>query len=349
MHACTAHQAGCGEKVNAALNENIERLAVDLIHLLADGEYHRLQDLNHALGLSANAELPTFEQLLTQLNAWGLEVVEQHSNYALSEQLDLLSYDRLCAECNDIKVLLFPVIGSTNQYLLDHSQQLQSDTLCVTEYQSAGRGRRGRNWLSVFGANLALSYYAKIAHQNDPPVGLNIAVALAVVDALAVFGIDDVQLKWPNDIYWQGKKLGGILIEMKPHRLGIDVVIGIGLNVRMSSQQQGNIDQQWVSLVDFCGDQLPSRTDLIIALVAQLKNQLKKFTKANQLDLEDCQRWREFDHFYGKSVQLIMEQQAVVGIVRGIDQQGALLLETQAGVTPYFYGDVSLRAFSDQK
>ena len=105
--------------------------------------------------------------------------------------------------------------------------------VCFAEHQSAGKGRRGRQWVSPFGSNIYMSILWRFQQDGIAcTAGLSLAVGVAVIRALKTYGFNEVGLKWPNDIYCQGKKLGGILIEVSGEADGpCAVIIGLGLNL----------------------------------------------------------------------------------------------------------------------
>ena len=145
---------------------------------------------------------------------------------------------RLQAEAPMAPVHCFPVIDSTNQYLLERVNTLSSGESCLAECQTAGRGRRGKPWVSPFGCQLILSMYWRLEQGMAAAMGLSLAVGVAVVEALESLGYPGVALKWPNDLYYQGRKLAGILVEMSGSAgASCHLVIGVGLNLAMPSRE----------------------------------------------------------------------------------------------------------------
>lgn len=119
------------------------------------------------------------------------------------------------------QAVVFDEIDSTNEYLLTHHQRLENGTVCLAEKQTAGRGRRGRTWYSPESENLYFSilwHYPMEQAADLPP--LSLVVALIIAESLTAQNVKDIQIKWPNDIYYQGKKMGGILLETQANRNG---------------------------------------------------------------------------------------------------------------------------------
>jgi BirA family biotin operon repressor/biotin-[acetyl-CoA-carboxylase] ligase len=230
--------------------------------------------------------------------------------------------------------------------LLDVAQKNQvSGRVCLAEYQTAGKGRRGRTWVSPFGHNIYLSILW--CYQDGPAAiaGLSLAVGVAVVRALQQMGVKDVGLKWPNDIYWQGRKLAGILIEVSGESSGpCHAVIGLGMNLYLPQQQAKVIEQAWVDLQQILGGQVMLQRN---RWVATLLNQMLPVIAGYQIQSlpEYLQEWRRYDCMPGKQVTIFIGQQGFEGEVKGIDDQGLLLLADAAGrVRTFASGEVSFRA-----
>ena len=225
--------------------------------------------------------------------------------------------------------------------MLSHTSELKSGDVCVAEYQSAGRGRRGRTWVSPYGHHLYFSQFWSFPQGMAQAMGLSLVVACSLVEVLKSFGVDNIGVKWPNNIYLNYKKLAGILIEMSGQADSeCQLIIGIGVNMAMSEDQGKGIDQPWSDLSSLTD--MPNKTDLVIALHKQLKRDIQLFEREGLASFKT--RWQQADLFHGKEVRLLMGENHVDGICRGIDEQGAVLLETADGIQAYIGGEISLRA-----
>jgi BirA family biotin operon repressor/biotin-[acetyl-CoA-carboxylase] ligase len=227
-------------------------------------------------------------------------------------------------------------IDSTNSYAL--SQQNKAvPYACLAEYQTAGRGQHGREWLSPYASGLCLSLKQNYTTLNQPLAGLNIALAVTVARVLRDLGANDIGLKWPNDIIWQGRKLAGLLLESRYANKKYEIVIGIGMNVKMPQIEIEAITQTWVDLYTVLGHPI-SRNKLAALLIEQCLETLLNYP---QLGLEAFMNdWHNFDLSYGKTVTLnIPHKGFITGTAWGINQLGALRVDNQ----DYAYGDVSLR------
>ncbi|WP_434357452.1 bifunctional biotin--[acetyl-CoA-carboxylase] ligase/biotin operon repressor BirA [Parasalinivibrio latis] len=318
------------------VKENQPRL--HLIRMLADGQFHSGEQLGVELGMSRAA----ISKHIKVLQSWGLDVFRvQGKGYKLAQPIDLLDEATLSSLSNAPELHLQPIIDSTNQYLIDRIGQLPSGAVCLAEYQQAGRGRRGRTWLSPFGANLYLSMYWRLDAGMAAAMGMSLVVGVAVAEALNALGADGIRVKWPNDLYYQDRKLAGILVEMTGQAGdAAHLVIGMGINLNMQQVDETVVNQPWASLSQACYD-MPERNQLAATLINHLKAALEKYEVTGMSGFTDS--WNELDNFAGRPVRLLMGEREVVGIARGINEQGALLLETEQGLTPFLGGEISLR------
>ncbi len=316
------------------MKEHHVKLAI--LAQLSQGGFHSGEMLGEQLGISRAA----VSKHIKGIRDWGVDIFRvQGKGYQLATPMELLSKEHLSQHLST-PFELIPIIDSTNQYLLDRQHDLESGAVCVSEYQSKGRGRRGRQWVSPFGSNLYLSMYWKLEAGMAAAMGLSLVIGVAIVEALEQLGIDGVKLKWPNDLYFNDKKLAGILVEMSGQAGGAaNLVMGMGMNLNMSEQVEG-IDQPWTSLNDVANQPF-SRNDLVIAFIHAWKSALE--------DYEMCglhgfvERWNRHDNFLNREVRLVMGNRDIQGVVRGIDATGAVLLETEAGIQPFIGGEISLR------
>ncbi|PHM65513.1 bifunctional biotin--[acetyl-CoA-carboxylase] ligase/biotin operon repressor BirA [Xenorhabdus sp. KJ12.1] len=308
-----------------------------LIKILSDGEIHSGQQLGQKLGMS-RAGINKHIQVIRE---WGVEILTiPGKGYRFPAPMNLLSKDIIENYLPESRIEVIPVIDSTNQYLLDKLTELTSGDTCVAEYQYAGRGRRGRQWVSAFGRNLYLSMFWRLEQGPAAAIGLSLVVGIVIAEVLNRQGAEKVKVKWPNDLYLDDKKLAGILVELMG-RTGdaAQIVIGIGMNISMSSEQQKIINQQWSNLQQ--AGVTAERNKLVTEIVTELKKALVQFENEGLQSF--VPRWFKLDNFMNRPVKLIIGEQEIYGIARGIDQQGALLLDIDGIVTPYIGGEISLR------
>ncbi|MFV0450128.1 MAG: bifunctional biotin--[acetyl-CoA-carboxylase] ligase/biotin operon repressor BirA [Vibrio sp.] len=308
-----------------------------LLSKLSDGSFHSGESLGEELGMSRAA----ISKHIKGIQLWGVDIFRvQGKGYQLSQPLIMLDEALIQSKVSN-PVELHPVIGSTNQYLMDNTAQLQSGTVCIAEYQESGRGRRGRHWVSPFGSNLYLSMYWRLEAGMAAAMGLSLVVGVAMVEALENMGLEGVKLKWPNDLYYQDRKLAGILVEMSGQAGGAaHLVIGMGMNLAMQDKESA-IDQPWASLSQVIGTDHIDRNVLAAEFINTLDSALKHYELHGMQNF--VARWNRLDNFIGRKVKLIMGANEITGIERGIDIQGGVLLETSEGLKSFIGGEISLR------
>jgi BirA family biotin operon repressor/biotin-[acetyl-CoA-carboxylase] ligase len=230
--------------------------------------------------------------------------------------------------------------------LLDIAQQQPASAwVCLAEYQTAGKGRRGRTWVSPFGHNIYVSLLWRFQDGPAAIAGLSLAIGVAVIRALRQAGITEAGLKWPNDIYWRGRKLAGILIEVSGESSGpCHAVIGLGLNLYLPPVQAEAIEQAWVDLQQIVGEPFTLQRNRWVALLLnEIVPVVADYPTRNLSDY--VSEWRNYDCMSGQAVNIFMGEQVFAGIVRGVDDQGLLLLEDDAGnLRTFASGEVSFRA-----
>ena len=308
-----------------------------LISILADGEFHSGEQLGGALGMSRAA----INKHIQTVRDWGVDIFTVPGNgYSLPHPIQLLDEAKIHSMLPAGRVNVLPVIDSTNQYLLDRIGELSSGDACVAEYQQAGRGRRGRKWFSPFGSNLYLSMYWKLDQGPAAAMGLSLVIGIVMAEVLQRLGAEDVRVKWPNDLYLKDRKLAGILVELTG-KTGdaAQLVIGAGINLKMREPEADTISQGWINLQE-AGVNI-DRNELTAMLLKELRAALLHFEKEGLAPF--ISRWRGLDNFLDRPVKLLIGDQEIHGIERGIDQQGALLLEQDGIIKPYIGGEISLR------
>ena len=239
------------------------------------------------------------------------------------------------------EVLAFAEIDSTNEFLLKNHNTLPTGSLCLAETQTAGRGRRGRKWFSPNSQNLYFSMlwrYSTEEIQAEKLPRLSLVCAILLAELLSENHVPNVQIKWPNDLYFQGKKAGGILIETVKTATHWTLVIGIGLNLAMEKVDESIVTQQWAGLGQFQLD----RNIIAQQLAEKLQQALIDFPTCHFSNY--CDRWQRFDYFYQKPVTLLQEKESWQGIAQGINARGELLLQTSSKIYPFAIGETSLRA-----
>lgn len=309
-----------------------------LIAILADGDFHSGEQLGEQLGMSRAA----INKHIQTLRDWGVDVFTvPGKGYSLPEPVQLLNEAFIRSQIADNSVTVLPVIDSTNQYLLDRLNELKSGDSCVAEYQQAGRGRRGRKWFSPFGANLYLSMYWRLEQGPAAAIGLSLVIGIVLAEVLQSLGAEDVRVKWPNDLYLKDRKLAGILVELTG-KTGdaAQIVMGAGINLVMRNVQADEINQGWINLQE-AGIAI-DRNVLAVQVINELRHSLKIFEQEGLAPF--LPRWEKLDNFVHRPVKLIIGDKEIYGTSRGINEQGALLLEQEGVIKPWVGGEISLRS-----
>ena len=314
-----------------------------LLHLLADGEFHSGTALGDHLNMSRAAvwkQLKGVETLGVKLHR------VRGRGYRIAGGLDLLDVEAIQRQLPVLdpafNVRLHMSLPSTNETLMQRQHQgTIHGEVVLAEVQTSGRGRIGRQWHSPFGQNISLSLGWHFAGGAAALEGLSLLVGLAIKQALADLGVGSVQLKWPNDVLVNHRKLAGILLEMRGEASGpCHVVIGIGLNVHLTEHEV--IDQPWVSLKQL-GYPL-SRNDIVAQMLLCLHQYLQQFVQYGFAAVRD--EWQQCHYYQDKMVQLVMPGKSIEGICRGVNLVGALMIEHDGAVAAYSGGEISLRPVS---
>jgi len=317
------------------------------LSLLADSRFHSGTSLARTLGLSRSAVWG----MIHDLQARGLEVsAVPGKGYRLALPLELLDAGTILSSLGETAKQRIPgleihdELDSTNTYLMAQAATgAPSGTVCLAESQTAGRGRIGRAWHSPFGGAIYLSLLWRF-EDHGSVAGLSLAVGVAIHRALRRSGIEGVGLKWPNDLLWQGRKLGGILLEVSGEAHGrCAVVVGVGLNVQIPPSAANAIDQAWTDLSYMTGGSPPSRNQLSAHLLEELLALLADYPERGLSAY--LGEWRQWHCMAGRKAILQIGDKAIAGVVAGVSDAGLLLLDCEEGGRREFAsGDVRLRA-----
>ncbi|MFI3186629.1 MAG: bifunctional biotin--[acetyl-CoA-carboxylase] ligase/biotin operon repressor BirA [Methylococcaceae bacterium] len=327
---------------------NIPDKQKKILTLLADGEFHSGTNLADALSISRSA---VWKQINGLADLGLAHSAVSGKGYRLDKSLELLLASKINEAVSEqagaliSSIEIHDQIDSTNSYLVERAQQnAPSGTVCFAEHQTAGKGRRGRQWISPYGSNIYLSILWRFQQGPAAISGLSLAIGVAVIRALKQHQIHDIGLKWPNDIYSQGKKLGGILVEVSGETDGpCSAVIGLGLNLFVPKNQAHSINQAWTDLSKITGQSRLFRNKLAGTLLSYLLPIIDEYEGVGiKAHLDE---WRDYDCLNGKSATLFIGQQRFDGHVRGVDDNGMLLIESQDGSMQTFAsGEVSFNS-----
>jgi BirA family transcriptional regulator, biotin operon repressor / biotin---[acetyl-CoA-carboxylase] ligase len=323
-------------------------LAYQVLRLLADAEFRSGEALARATDMSR----ASVWNAVRELEAAGIAVFSVRGRgHRLARPLAMLDARRLASllgERSPFGIEIVDEADSTNTLLLARAQAgAPHASVIAAEWQRAGRGRMNRPWHAVAGGALTFSVLWRFTQGAATLAGLSLAAGLAVARALEACGVAGAGLKWPNDVLWRTRKLAGILIEMHGEALGpAAVVIGVGVNVRLTQDTHARIDQAAAdveTILDTPPDEAFDRNALLAALLTELNRVLLAFEREGFEPLRD--EWQRRHVHQGRAVRLTLPGGLhEAGVARGVAGNGSLLIETARGVRPFHSGDVSLRA-----
>lgn len=287
-----------------------------ILKQLYDGQQQSLSELRNRLKITLKSLTESIEELI----AFGFDLHIDRAGCQWRRPLPLL--DKIVLEealklKTPYRLHLFAGIDSTNRYL----KSLPADEylhICSAEKQSQGRGRFGRYWHSPCAENIYCSSRWPLFRSDLS--GLSLVVGLVIITVLQDLGIQDLQVKWPNDILWKGKKLAGILIEVIENQ----AIIGIGININADTLANPLPERLWCSLFEITG-QYFDRNRIIAPLVMKLEACLQRF---RQKGFEDFMaEWQTFDFLANKKIKISHPSGILEGFSRGVLPTGELILE----------------------
>lgn len=321
----------------------MHHLLIPLLRLLSDGQFHSGTELAQQLGVSR----ATVCNVIKASDNYGVQIYKvQGRGYRLPARPDWLNSEQviqqLHAAARRCVVHVVDCIDSTNTALM-HAADTSPDRVClVAEQQLAGRGRRGRTWLSMLGGSLTFSVRWRLSLGISALSGLSLAVGLAVKRALCACGAQGVQLKWPNDLLWQGRKVAGILIEVQGESHGPTVVVmGMGINMRIPPAARQHIDQPVADVVDIVGHAI-ARNILLAEILNHLTDVMTEFEQHGFVRLRE--EWLQAHAHAQQCLHVTLAHGGeFTGRAIGLTPLGALLLESESGEQVAIHsGDVQL-------
>jgi len=323
---------------------SIERLQ-KLVQLLADGQFHSGQVLAEIIGVSRTA----IWKLVAKLQAWQIEIFAvRGKGYRIPGGLTLIDSDYLNPQITS-KAKLFsivevlPTVDSTADYLIrSWTSEPGVGRICVAEHQTDGRGRKGRKWVSPFGANLYFSLGLNLPMGLSALGGLSLAVGIGLTQFLNEHCNEKVSLKWPNDLLVNGHKLAGILVEASGDSNDNSFLnIGIGINWNMLNSHSNGIDQAWINLQALLNSDI-NRNEILALILLQLDDVLNRYIESGFAGFR--REWSSCSAYYGQRIVIHTHKGQISGTEIGIEKSGAIKIQTADGERSFFSGEVSLRS-----
>ncbi|MGQ0442493.1 MAG: biotin--[acetyl-CoA-carboxylase] ligase [Methylophilaceae bacterium] len=315
-----------------------------ILKQLADGKFHSGEALAEHFGVTR----VTIWNAIQYAQHLGVDIFSVRGRgYKLPHAIDFLNETEVLRAIGEqrawFKLELLDEVPSTNTYLMQQAAKGAAHVTCVAAHiQSKGRGRRGRSWVSSLGASLTFSLLWRFQCGAAALSGLSLAVGVALIRALASLGVHQAQLKWPNDVLIDNKKLAGILIDLQGDMDGPSAaVIGIGINVALPEHVLNNIDQPATDLVQV-GAASVNQSVLLGGILKHLADGLRDFEQRGFSGVRD--EWLAYHVYHNKPVRMqLPDGRDVQGIVKNVAEDGILLVETALGLQRFSAGEMSLR------
>jgi BirA family biotin operon repressor/biotin-[acetyl-CoA-carboxylase] ligase len=285
------------------------------------------------------------EKLITNIKFKGLTIKRNNNFFCLDQELIALSENKIRQLINDninqliLQCKIVYSIDSTNKVIATYPIN-KGYSVLLTEFQTNGKGRREKIWSSSFAENICMSIKFRL-YDTTCMTLIPLITAVAICRSLKKIGINNCQIKWPNDIYFKGKKLAGILIESRCNiNNGAIFIVGIGLNVNMKINNE--IDQLWTSLRNE-KNKMFDRNIIISSLLSEI---VQDYNNLGQFDINLFKKeWSLLDYLYGSEINIVDNNLNYLAIACGISNDGALLIKNKNNILKKLYSaDVSIRA-----
>lgn len=322
----------------------MKALTFSVLRQLSSSEFRSGEAIAHQLGVSRGSVW----QALQDLEQHEIRIFRMPGRgYRLAETVHWLDGDEIRNALGDYRHLIqlevVEIADSSNSILMQKAALGAEHGSCLAiELQTRGRGRRGRTWHTNLGGGLTFSLLWRFNRGASALSGLSLAVGVGIMRALEQAGIHDTRLKWPNDILHNEQKLAGILIELQGDMLGPSTaVIGIGLNLKLSGHARTSIDQAATDIASILPGQ-PNRNHLLALILNHLCDVLQQFETEGFCRLRE--EWNKHHFYQDRPVRMLLpDGNEYLGIVTGVAEDGALLVQGAEGERRFTAGEISMR------
>ncbi|MCV2500131.1 MAG: biotin--[acetyl-CoA-carboxylase] ligase [Candidatus Lightella neohaematopini] len=311
-----------------------------IIDILLDGKIHYFCEIRNYLIFN------NINYYINLANKLGLSIISKSNNsYQLLNSFTLLSKSIIIShlKLKTIKLIIIPIVNSTNKYFINKLNNINSKCcVCISEYQTKGMGRNGKKWINSFGNSLCLSV-CWLLKKPLPCNTIGIVIGIILVNLLKELGIKNIGIKWPNDLYLRNKKLAGILVEKISINNNHYYIIGIGINLNISNINNllHELNNNWISLIDIG---ITINRNILTAKIINSIYYWLIFFEQNGFNYF-FNLWKKLDIFINHRVLLhsqFYDNNFICGINRGINQHGAILIETNNVIHAYYTGSLYL-------
>lgn len=318
-------------------------LTFSILQLLSDGKFHS----GEAIAKHLNISRTHVWNALQDAQQLGIEIFAVRGRgYKLPYATTLLNTQMVLSTFvvppQWLHLEIHDALPSTNSHLMQNISTQKHGTCIAANLQTQGRGRRGRQWQSALGESLTFSLLWRFQCGANALSGLSLAIGVALIRALHTLGATQANLKWPNDILINHKKIAGILIELQGDmEASSTAVIGVGVNLNLSHRLKHQIDQPATDLLSNIAHTINPNT-VLATLLIHLKEVLDIFEKHGFTALRD--EWSNNHAYHAKNVKMLMpNDQEIQGQVQAITDDGSLILNTADGLQRFVSGEISLR------
>ena len=267
---------------------------------------------------------------------YGLMITHNNGLYTLENKLKILDKSiiykhlELLNSDNDIELSIKDFVNTTTEEFDPREIKSNELKISIAEFQKQGRGRQNRKWFSPFGAGISCSIFKHLS-KNINPIGLSLYLGIRIIDALDEIGFHGIKLKWPNDLYYKDKKLGGILVDIYQNSdLNSVISLGIGINYCLPNNKNFDFDTKKTP-IDLCSIIKDENIDRSTVAGHLLKRVIETLNSFNENSLKDEQeKWKDIDYLYAKTITIEVVDKQITGINRGITSDGELILEVDS-------------------
>ena len=300
-----------------------------LIRIIGDGNVYKKQEL-----LKHFSSEKEFNKTIDNIKSYGLNLIEKGDHYHLDSPIEYLDKSIIYNYLSELScthklcISVKDVVRSTSREFNPSDINSNEIKVSLAEYQTSGRGRQNRTWISPFASGICFSVYQEVAYVNFP-VGLSVFIGIELIKCFNKLGLRGLRIKWPNDLYYKERKLGGLLVELHQSISGTFVVnVGLGINYKLpgTASWTENLDIKPIDFSQIKGSSHVNRNLLTAHFINSITNSLSSFN-GDSLRITQSD-WRNLDMLFNKELKIQVGSQIVRGINQGIDGEGRLILET---------------------
>jgi len=312
-----------------------------LIRIIGDGNVHTKQELLKYF--NSEKEL---NATINNIKSYGLDIIKDGKLYYLDNSIDFLDKSKIDNHLSEfgcvlnLYISLKEIVHSTSKEFDPSEIDTKEIKVSLAEYQTSGRGRQHRKWISPFASGICLSVYQEINYANFP-VGLSVFIGIELIKCLNKIGLRGLRIKWPNDLYFKERKLGGLLVELHQNNSGSFVVnVGLGINYKLPVTESWgeNLGLKPIDISQIKGSAHLDRNLLAAHFINSITSSLLSFNGSSLRSIQSD--WQDLDMLFGKELKIQVGSQIIIGTSKGIDAEGRLILETNGDIKTIVSGHI---------